>query len=168
MAGFISGIRRGGEYYFVNVSSDGSGYHYLVSIRETPMNQDVVYTAAEIENLMKSEGQVWFYNIYFDTDKSTLQPTSAPAIEAIGSYLKANPDVKVYMVVHTDNTGTLDYNLKLPKGRAKAVVTELAGKHSIPSAQLVAEGVGPLSPVQSNQTEESRAKNRRVVMVLAK
>ena len=69
------------------------------------------------------------------------------------------------MVGHTDNVGTYDYNMKLSKDRADAVVKALAGKYGIAAACLLACGVGPMAPVASNMTEEGRAKNRRVELV---
>jgi outer membrane protein OmpA-like peptidoglycan-associated protein len=165
--GLFFKYKKGDENYYVNVSTDGSGYYYVISLKEASMNQDVAYTAAEMEAMMESEGQISFYNIYFDTDKATLQPASDPAMEVIATYLKAHSNKRVFIVGHTDNTGSAAYNMKLSKERAKAVVEELTVKHRVASTQLTPEGVGPLAPATSNQTESSRAKNRRVVMVLA-
>jgi outer membrane protein OmpA-like peptidoglycan-associated protein len=165
--GLFFRYKKGDENFYVNVSTDGSGYYYVTSLKEATMNQDVAYTAAEMEAMMESEGQISFYNIYFDTDKATLQPASAPAIEGIATYLKAHSNKRVFIVGHTDNTGSAAYNMKLSKERAIAVVTDLAVIHGVASTQITAEGVGPLAPATSNQTETSRAKNRRVVMVLA-
>jgi len=164
--GLFFKYKKGDENYYVNVSTDGSGYYYVISLKEASMNQDVAYTAAEMEAMMESEGQISFYNIYFDTDKATLQPASDPAMEVIATYLKAHSNKRVFIVGHTDNTGSAAYNMKLSKERAKAVVEELTVKHRVASTQLTPEGVGPLAPATSNQTESSRAKNRRVVMVL--
>lgn len=69
------------------------------------------------------------------------------------------------MVGHTDNVGSLDSNLKLSLDRAAAVVAALTGKYAIAAARLSPHGVASLSPVTSNDTEEGRAKNRRVELV---
>ena len=61
--------------------------------------------------------------------------------------------------------GGLDYNMKLSQQRAEAVVKELVSKYKIAQERLKAGGVGPLSPVTSNDTEEGKAKNRRVELV---
>jgi len=55
--------------------------------------------------------------------------------------------------------------MKLSQGRAEAVVKELAGSHAIDPARLRAAGAGPLAPVAANDTEDGRAKNRRVELV---
>ncbi|HDM74891.1 MAG TPA: OmpA family protein, partial [Deltaproteobacteria bacterium] len=69
------------------------------------------------------------------------------------------------VVGHTDNVGKINYNMKLSKARAAAVVKELVTKYNISPKRLAAYGVAALAPVASNKTEEGRAKNRRVELV---
>lgn len=69
------------------------------------------------------------------------------------------------MVGHTDNVGKLDYNMKLSKARADAVLKELVMKYKVSAQRLKAYGVGSLAPVASNKSDEGRAKNRRVELV---
>lgn len=69
------------------------------------------------------------------------------------------------MVGHTDGVGEFAYNRKLSQERAERVVEELVKKHRIAAKRLSAHGVGPLAPVETNRTEEGRAKNRRVELV---
>jgi outer membrane protein OmpA-like peptidoglycan-associated protein len=61
--------------------------------------------------------------------------------------------------------GTVDANLKLSKDRADAVVNTLITRYGIPVARLKSYGVASLAPVASNDTEEGKAKNRRVELV---
>jgi len=79
--------------------------------------------------------------------------------------LQAKPNLKIYVVGHTDNVGSFEHNIKLSKDRADSVVKELVSKYSINASRLQAFGVGPTSPAASNQTEEGREKNRRVELV---
>ena len=79
--------------------------------------------------------------------------------------LKADPKLKLYVVGHTDNVGDFDYNIKLSQARAAAVVRSLVSKHGIEASRLTAFGDGPTAPVASNNSEEGRAKNRRVELV---
>jgi OOP family OmpA-OmpF porin len=79
--------------------------------------------------------------------------------------LKANSSLKVYVIGHTDMTGELEYNMELSGKRAEAVVYALVDKYGIAADRLVAKGVGPLSPVSTNKTEEGRKLNRRVELV---
>lgn len=80
----------------------------------------------------------------------------------IAGLLKQNPQWKIYIVGHTDNVGTYDYNMDLSQRRAKAVVTALTAQYGVQAARLRAAGVGPVAPVASNESEEGRAENRRV------
>ncbi|GAA0879100.1 hypothetical protein GCM10009119_20680 [Algoriphagus jejuensis] len=157
---------KSGTNYWMEVLTDGSGYYKVTTIKEAEMNQYVTFTANEIAEQLKSEGQVTFYGIYFDTDKATLKPESNTTIEEIAKFLKSAPETNVYLVGHTDNTGTAEHNLQLSKSRAQTVATELIGVYQISQAQLRAEGVGELSPVSTNATDEGKARNRRVVMIL--
>lgn len=160
-------VKKPDATYWMKVNSDGSGDYWVTTIREEAMRQDVTdISAAEIKKAIDEEGRVAVYGIYFDTDKATLKPESDKALTEMAKYLKDNASVNVYIVGHTDNTGDLNHNNTLSKARAEAVVNELASKYQIAKTRLIAQGVGPLSPVASNKTEEGKAKNRRVEMVL--
>ena len=122
-------------------------------------------SAAEIGNKLASEGRAVFYNILFDFDKAELKPDSRPQLAEMAALLKASPQLKVFIIGHTDNKGGLDYNVGLSGRRAAAVATALAKDHGIAAARLVTRGLGPLAPVATNRTEDGQAKNRRVEMV---
>jgi outer membrane protein OmpA-like peptidoglycan-associated protein len=158
-------LKKADAVYWIEVYSDGSGDYKVSSVKEEKMKQDVVMTAAEIKNGIRDEGKAVFYGIYFDTDKSTLKPESAPTLTEIAKFLKENAAINVYIVGHTDNTGSFDHNLQLSKSRAEAVISELAGKYGVSKNQLAAQGVASLAPVASNDKEEGKAKNRRVEIV---
>ena len=80
-------------------------------------------------------------------------------------FLKTHTDTSVFVTGHTDNKGTLDYNLSLSGRRASAVATRLSTRYGISADRLVARGLAQLAPLATNDTEEGRAKNRRVEMV---
>jgi OmpA-OmpF porin, OOP family len=79
--------------------------------------------------------------------------------------LKADPNLKLHVVGHTDNTGIFSENMRLSMDRAVAVVNALVSQFSVNAARLNACGDGPTSPVASNDTEDGRALNRRVELV---
>lgn len=158
-------VKKGGNVYWVSVSTDGSGDYWMYTVQEEAMKQDVVVTAEVIKSSIKDEGKVAFYGIYFDTDKSVVKPESDLTLAEIAKYLKADPGVNVYIVGHTDNTGDLNHNLILSKERAEAVVAKLVGGYGINKSQVMAQGVASLSPVAGNDTNEGKAKNRRVEIV---
>jgi outer membrane protein OmpA-like peptidoglycan-associated protein len=128
-------------------------------------NKMVQVKANEMKEKISKEGKIALYGIYFDTDKAIIKPKSEPTIKEIAKLLKDNPKLKLLIVGHTDNQGTFVYNKGLSQRRAKAVVKELVTKYGINANRLHPVGVSYAAPVASNNTEEGRAKNRRVELV---
>ena len=110
-------------------------------------------------------GSARIYGIHFDVDKADIQPKSKPALDAIAALLKAQPALSIFVVGHTDATGTLAHNMALSAARAKSVVAALTGQYGIAAARLDPHGVGPLAPVATNATDAGRQLNRRVELV---
>jgi len=134
-------------------------------IEKDAMKQEVTADAKFMAEGISSTGHVAIYGIYFDFNKSELKPESEPALNEIAKLLTGNPNLKVFIVGHTDNVGGVDYNMKLSQARADAVVKALTTKYKVNPQHLKAYGVGQLTPVAPNKTEEGRAKNRRVELV---
>ncbi|GAB2567075.1 sodium-translocating pyrophosphatase [Spirosoma areae] len=107
--------------------------------------------------------ETWFDfdRLLFETNSATLKPESQEQLKNISEILKAYPGVHVKLGGYTDNTGKADSNLKLSQDRANSVRVELE-KMGIGKNRLEAEGYGQEHPVASNDTEEGRAKNRRI------
>ena len=84
----------------------------------------------------------------------------------IGKFLNADKSIKVLVVGYTDNAGSIDLNQTLSQQRASAVAMALSSDYQIAPARPIARGVGNFCPVASNASEEGRAKNRRVELVL--
>lgn len=122
-------------------------------------------SAGEMAQSLADQGRVILEGLYFDTDKDTVRADSQAMLEEIAKLLKADAQLKVRVVGHSDNQGAADYNLDLSRRRTATVVAELTGKHGIAASRLDAFGCGPYSPVASNATEEGRARNRRVELV---
>ena len=158
-------LSRNGQEVWAKVSGSGNGMYFINIIEKESMNQDVVADASSMANTIKQTGKVAVYGIYFDTGKSVLKAESKGTLEEISKLLKADPNLKLYVVGHTDNTGTFDANMKLSMERAVSVVNALVTQHSVNAASLKACGSGPISPVASNDTEEGKALNRRVELV---
>lgn len=115
---------------------------------------------------LQSEGKVAIYGIYFDTNKAIVKPESDSAMQAIAKMLSENPKLKLYVVGHTDDTGSREHNQALSLQRAQAVIDELQNKYSIRGkGRLLSHGAGPYAPVASNLTDEGKGKNRRVELV---
>ena len=100
--------------------------------------------------------------IYFLTDSAQLLPESQPAILRLAAALKAHPDWMVTIEGHTDNTGSDQHNLELSRRRAEALKSELVTRYGLPTSRLSTAGYGRTRPVDSNDTLDGRAHNRRV------
>ena len=105
------------------------------------------------------------YGIYFDIGKAIVKPESKPVLDEIAKLIALQPTLRLYVVGNTDNVGEFAGNMALSRQRADAVVATLVKGYNVPAARLRAEGIGPLSPVESNASESGRAKNRRVELV---
>jgi OmpA-OmpF porin, OOP family len=138
----------------------------IVVIAPQQMEKKMTFVnAGEMSRSLADSGKIALYGIYFDTDKDTLRPDSATTLQEIAKLLTANPGLKVSVVGHTDNQGKADYNLDLSRRRAAAVVHELTSKYSVAADRLSSFGCGFYAPVASNDTEDGKAKNRRVELV---
>jgi OOP family OmpA-OmpF porin len=83
----------------------------------------------------------------------------------VGTTLVEISKLAVIVVGHTDNKGTFDYNLELSARRSQAVRDSLISRFKFASERLTAASAGMMAPVASNDTDEGRAKNHRVVLV---
>ena len=158
-------LSKDGKEVWVEVMTEFTGKYALVIVEKKGMTQDIVANADVFSNDLRTTGHSAVYGIYFDTGKSDLKPESEQAIAEIAKLLKNDASLKVYVVGHTDNVGGVDANMKLSQDRADAVVQALVRNGGIAASRLRAYGDGPFAPVASNDTEEGRAKNRRVELV---
>jgi OOP family OmpA-OmpF porin len=106
-----------------------------------------------------------FDRLTFDTGKDTLQASSQEQLNNVAAILKAYPNVHVKIGGYTDNTGDATANLKLSDDRAKNVMDALVAA-GIDSSRLESKGYGEEHPVASNDTEEGRAQNRRISLLV--
>jgi OOP family OmpA-OmpF porin len=158
-------VSKNGTEVWAMVIAGGNGMYTINIIEKQAMNQEVIADANSMASSIKETGKVAVYGIYFDTGKSVLKPESKGTLEEISKLLKADPNLKLYVVGHTDNTGMFDANIKLSMDRAASVINALVSQFSINVARLKAFGDGPTAPVASNDSEEGKALNRRVELV---
>ena len=125
----------------------------------------VVIGTEKLQRGLADDGKIALYGLYFDTGKAEVKPESKPQLAEMAKLLQTNKALKVLIVGHTDNQGTVDANLALSQKRAEAVAAALVTDHKIDAARLRARGVANFSPVTSNGSEAGRAKNRRVELV---
>jgi OmpA-OmpF porin, OOP family len=158
-------LTRDGKEYWVEVTADFTGKYGLWIMEKKGMAQDIVANADALLNDLKTTGHASVYGIYFDTGKSDLKAESNQAITEIGKLLKMDAALKLYVVGHTDNVGGLESNMKLSQDRAESVMQALVKTHGVAAPRLKAFGNGPYAPVATNDTDEGKAKNRRVELV---
>jgi OOP family OmpA-OmpF porin len=103
-----------------------------------------------------------FDTIYFDPNKTNINPTAAKALDRNGMILKQNPNIKVEIGGHTDGEGSEKANQMISEKRALSAKKYIQDKYNIPDSRLKVKGYGSTKPVADNKTQEGRSKNRRV------
>lgn len=109
----------------------------------------------------------WIVDIKFDNDKSEIKPQYYPELDNAVTVIKHNPGVNIEVQGHTSSTGTVAYNQRLSERRALAVKDYLS-RNTQGGAILTSRGYGLTRPIDTNETEEGRANNRRVQLEVVK
>lgn len=122
--------------------------------------------AGSFAERLEGGGAIALDDLAFESGSSRLGPGDFASLAELADYLKANPARTVALVGHTDASGSLAANTQLSKARAASVRERLITRYGVPAAQVTAEGVGYLAPRASNLTEEGRARNRRVEVMI--
>lgn len=105
-------------------------------------------------------------DILFDFDKATLKPDAQLAVAKLSGILLMMPDLTLRIEGHTDSIGTKEYNQRLSEQRAGSVYG-LLGTLGVTEKRMQTVGFGFDRPVADNSTDEGRAKNRRVEIIIA-
>lgn|SRR6185312_5039236 len=156
-------VHMGKTWIMIEIGGGGSIKETIV--KEINLTQDVVASAAALSSGLTSTGHTVVNGIQFDTGKSDVKPESTLALQEVANLLKEDPKLKVWVVGHTDNVGSLATNLDLSRRRAAAVVQVLTTQFAIPADRLQPYGDGPYAPIASNDSEDGRSVNRRVELV---
>lgn len=142
-----------------------------LEVTGTTQRSDVEIRAGEIltdlEATAEPEGTVVEIpdTVLFDFDSADLKPGASEILDEVAEVLLLLSDETAEIRGHTDDVGSADYNEQLSGERAEAVRDYLVDA-GIDAARLSTEGVGFNEPVASNDTDEGRAQNRRVEIVL--
>ena len=101
----------------------------------------------------------------FASGSSAIRGSLASVLDSLAPALRSRPGLRITIIGHTDSIGSEMFNLRLSISRAEAVQAYLAGQ-GVPLNDLSADGHGEAEPVADNATEEGRARNRRVELIL--
>lgn len=115
----------------------------------------------------KEEKAIVLKNVFFDTDKAILKPESFAELNKLKQLLTENATMRIELRGHTDSQGSDTHNLDLSDRRAKAVKEYLI-QNGIVADRLQSKGFGETKPVDTNDTPQGRANNRRTEFVILK
>lgn len=161
--------RQGGKLFIQIVAIEGQAApNAIVDVADAPKPQAKPAAARlyALARLLTEEGHAPLEGIEFEAGSAKLIGRSEASLQQAATLLRARPDLVFMVVGHTDNQGDLELNLKLSRARAEAVAARLSAEDGVEPGQLIPRGVGFLSPRATNATEEGRALNRRVELVV--
>lgn len=153
--------------YALNVAADGYLFfsdHF--SFRGEHSHKDPFRRDIALER-MEVGSSVVLNNIFFESDSHLLLPGSMAELNRVLIFMEENPDLSVEIAGHTDNTGSEQHNQDLSGKRAEAVV-EYLFSNGIDAGRLISVGYGDRKPVETNDSEEGRAMNRRTELTIIK
>ena len=162
---FMAVMPIGSKYSF-NVDADG----YLFNSQHFELEKLVGNKPFEFEILLekiKVGSKVTLQNIFFDTNKFELLPTSKVELDILVELLKNNANAEIEIQGFTDNVGEEKLNQKLSENRAKAVYDFLLN-NGIDKRRLTFKGFGETNPKADNNNEEGRKQNRRTEFIITK
>ena len=149
-----------GHDYALNVSKDK--YLFYSEHFSIPEEQDIesAFTMDVKLQPIKFGEKVVLKNIFFETASYGLLPESKVELDKLVEFMKNNPSIRIEIGGHTDNVGKPEYNQLLSENRSKSVRTYLID-HEITSDRIQFRGYGEEQPIDTNETAEGRANNRR-------
>ncbi len=125
----------------------------------------MLFAGTDFSQVINSADRYFTHGIQFDTDSDRLKPESGPVIKLVAQGLDKNPNLKLGIEGHTDSTGSAEHNMDLLKRRAEVVKAVLVSQFVVDATRPTTVGQGATEPIDSNDTPEGRAQNRRVEFV---
>ena len=168
---FADIYRRLNNYYKITYKPEPcNGLHYAIPKLSFPDFDNIVLTDTAIYDKtiftpFDTIGSIFFANIEFEFNKSKVNDNSIIYINEIVNSMKKYPKLSLEIRGHTDDIGGDEYNLKLSTERANEVM-DLLINQGISPTKLIAKGFGKTKPLNPNDNDENRKKNRRTEFVI--
>ncbi|MEY3873894.1 MAG: hypothetical protein RL363_615, partial [Bacteroidota bacterium] len=181
LAGVVNLVDPIATENFMQINVDSTGYFVLalpyfdsLGIRINSEAHEYASMLISADSLNKMSGDTFnfylaaiekqyskkFNNVFFDLNTAQLKKSASVELDALVSYLSTTPNATILIEGHTDNTGTVAFNLALSSQRAQAIAQYLIAG-GINKLRISTQGYGATKPVASNDTEAGRALNRR-------
>ncbi len=149
----------------VSVASCGTTHKKKKYLKETYKEIKKTFPQAQVSIVQDSIKVIFPNNVVFDVASSHVKETFKTKLSHFARILKEYNRTNLLITGHTDNSGNESDNLKLSLDRANNVKDRLS-KTGVPSRRLFTWGLGEKNPISPNDTEEGRARNRRVEFVV--
>lgn len=127
-------------------------------------NVRIAEGAVKLYDKLIQDGKIVTNGIRFDVNKATIRPESMGIINEIAKLMKEHPEIIISVEGHTDSDGETTFNQSLSERRAEAVMNELV-RLGIDGTRMTSKGFGESAPIDTNNTPEGKANNRRVEFV---
>ncbi|MEO6758681.1 MAG: OmpA family protein, partial [Saprospiraceae bacterium] len=160
-----------GTDYALNVSKDkylfySENFNLLESATfDQPFTLNIELQPISIDSSAAAGKPIVLRNVFFEVGSAELRPESATELDRLATLLTENPQLRIELDGHTDNVGDSRSNLILSENRALSVLNYLV-KKGVDTSRLRSKGFADTKPVESNDTPEGRARNRRTEFVL--
>jgi outer membrane protein OmpA-like peptidoglycan-associated protein len=147
-------------------SAVGAAVGYYMDKQEEEIQQSLQGTGIEVQRTAKNTLNLRMPSkVTFDIDSATLTPKAQKALNNVARVLNNYPESTIKVTGHTDDTGSDSHNQTLSENRAASVANYLAEK-GVSDSRLSQSGMGETMPKFPNDSEENRAKNRRVEIAI--
>tara|TARA_B110000977_G_C11059253_1_gene485274 strand:+ start:1181 stop:2104 length:924 start_codon:yes stop_codon:yes gene_type:complete len=150
---------------FIQIIQAGAEQPIAVAQSAVPAVSNAV-PQGDVARELAEKGRVVLSGLDFESGTSALGAGPFGSLQALADVLRVQTDMRIALVGHTDNVGSLEGNTALSISRASAVRDYLVSQFEIPRSRLEAQGAGYLAPITTNLTDAGRETNRRVEAVV--
>jgi outer membrane protein OmpA-like peptidoglycan-associated protein len=148
----------------LTICCDGMNTVGSQGINRFVKNVRIAEGAVKLYDKLMQDGKIITTGIRFDVNKANIKPESMGVINEITKLMKEHPEVNFSVEGHTDSDGETSFNQDLSVRRAEAVVAEMI-RQGIDRSRLTSKGFGETAPINTNNSPEGKANNRRVEFV---